>query len=149
VSAPTVTARTYAEGTALAFTVVASSGPHITPHGAWLDPFVFRHVSDRPYRIVNLRRLRFRTASGRILTVEPGEISDGASFPELVGRVVGSRERPEFRRATMLHDDECRRRVRPSAEVHATLELALLSDGAAPWRASVLGRGVRWFGPRW
>ena len=80
-------------------------------------------------------------------TADAGEVINGAStgwffrrlFPAFVGR---------YRRATVLHDVYCVKRIRPSWAVHLMFYQAMRCDGTGPFQAYLLWIAVRLFGPR-
>lgn len=121
--------------------------PLVTPFGVWLDPLEYRIVREDPWLLLALNDCRFRDAHGRIHTIKRGTFSDGASMPYVAERLLGSRKRPEWRRACFLHDQECEDKRRPMREVHDRFYAALRADGVTHPRARIMHVGVLAFGP--
>lgn len=89
-------------------------------------------------------RERWRAMIG----IPQGTVSDGASIPRALWWLVGSPFAGRYRRAALVHDEECRRRTRPSPEVHARFYRIARADGASAVLGFLVWAAVRAFGPR-
>lgn len=79
-----------------------------------------------------------------------GDIVDGASIPEIIwSQVVGTPYIGDYRRASVVHDVACNRKIKTSKDAHRMFYEAMLADGTAEPRAMLFYTAVRLFGPQW
>lgn len=85
--------------------------------------------------------------------VPAGFTTDGATIPPFCWPIVGHPYSGSSLRAAIWHDAMCRTESRErrmsSSHVHRLFYLALLADGVARLRATLMYRAVLWFGPTW
>lgn len=93
--------------------------------------------------------LCYRTRDGYLICARKGEIVDGASIPSFAWVLIGSPLTGDYRRASVIHDVECRRRARPAADVHRTFREAMEADGVGRVRRTLMWWCVKTFGPKW
>jgi hypothetical protein len=102
-------------------------------------------TSDRD--MVLLEDFTYITGAGERITTPAGTTINGASVPWYLRRLfepfIG-----RYRRATVIHDGECKRRDRPSSQVHARFYEMAIADGCPKWQAAAMWAGVRFGGPR-
>ena len=78
------------------------------------------------------------------------DVVDGASIPEVVwSQVVGTPYIGDYRRASVVHDVACDRKIGTSKHAHRMFYEAMLADGASQPRAMLFYTAVRLFGPQW
>ena len=102
---------------------------------------------DRNMRL--LAPFAFADSHGNVWHAHPGDEINGASIPAFLWSLVGSPYTGDYRRASVLHDVACRKRTRPSKEVHRMFFEAMLSDGVPKHMALQFYTAVRLFGPNW
>jgi hypothetical protein len=112
-------------------------------HAEWL-----RHAGD-DRRMRLLRPFVFVDDDGTRWIAEAGDQIDGASIPEFLWTVAGSPFIGDYRRATVIHDVACQKRLRPSKEVHRMFYFAMRCDSVPEDVAIKFYTAVRLFGPRW
>lgn len=79
-----------------------------------------------------------------------GDVVDGASIPEAVwSEVVGTPYTGDYRRASVVHDVACEKKIKTSKDAHRMFYEAMLADGTSPARALIFYTAVRLFGPQW
>jgi len=92
----------------------------------------------------------FFDSKGKKWEVDPGHIVDGASIPKVAwNSITGTPFIGDYRRATVLHDVECKLQREPSKAVHKMFLDAMLADGVKKWKAKMMYQLVAWFGPKW
>jgi len=82
--------------------------------------------------------------NGLRVEVPVGFATDWATVPRIFWRVIPPWGK--YLRASVVHDFLYRSGLLPKAEADMFFYLLMLSDGARPWRALLLYRGVKWFG---
>lgn len=78
-----------------------------------------------------------------------GDSIDGASIPPFLWSIVGSPFVGDYRRATVLHDVACKRKLRTSRDAHRMFYEAMRVDGVDEDSAQKFYTAVRLFGPDW
>lgn len=95
----------------------------------------------------------FRDANSLAWQTNAGDVTDGASIPELLQPIVGSAYDVRFIRAAVIHDRYCdegmKRRVREWRPTHRMFYEALLEAGVETTKAKLMYYAVHAFGPRW
>ncbi len=81
---------------------------------------------------------------------ETGDTIDGASIPAAIwSKLIGTPFIGDYRRASVVHDVACTKKLRTSKEAHRMFYEAMLADGTDKSRAKMFYLAVRLFGPRW
>lgn len=76
-------------------------------------------------------------------------LTDGASIPGIFWSIVGQPLSPQTLEAAIIHDKYCVTRDRPHKRVHEVF-CEMLKDLNVPfWKRSLMGKAVKWFGPKW
>lgn len=78
-----------------------------------------------------------------------GSIIDGASIPKSLWTVMGSPFTGNYRRASVIHDTECKLRKRPCKDVHRVFYEMMLADHVPLPKAKLMFFAVNTFGPKW
>ncbi len=96
----------------------------------------------------NVTEIIFARKNGDCIYVPAGIITDGASIPRFLWRVVGPPMSGLYRRAAVVHDDLFRRAgPKPDFdECNEIFEEIMEYDKVEWWRRSVIMSGVRNFG---
>ena len=102
---------------------------------------------DRRMRL--LEQFVFVDDNGQRWVAEVNDEVDGASIPRFLWTVAGSPFVGDYRRASVIHDVECQRKLRPSKDVHQMFYEAMRCDGVPDDTALKFYTAVRLFGPRW
>lgn len=124
--------------------------PDVAP-GTFSGPIIATFlVEDGEDRHIQLEEdLFYRTRAGLLIRAPKGLTVDGASIPTLAWPFIGSPLTGDFRRASVIHDVECKRKARPSADVHRTFREAMEADGVGRVRRTLMWWCVKTFGPKW
>lgn len=78
------------------------------------------------------------------------DIVDGASIPDAIwSKVVGTPFIGDYRRASVVHDVACEKKIKTSRDAHRMFYEAMLADGTPEARALLFYTAVRLFGPKW
>ena len=97
-----------------------------------------------------LSEFAFVDSSNFTWKASQGDIIDGASIPEIVwSSVVGTPFIGDYRRASVVHDVACQKKIKTSKEAHRMFYEAMLADGTSEMRALMFYTAVRLFGPQW
>ncbi len=92
----------------------------------------------------------FFDSTGFEWEAKTGDIVDGASIPEAIwSEVVGIPFIGDYRRASVVHDVACEKKIRTSRDAHRMFYEAMLEDGTSEARALLFYTAVRLFGPQW
>jgi len=81
--------------------------------------------------------------------VPKGSKIDGASIPRIMWFFIGSPFVGKYRRASVVHDDYCRKKSRPHKEVHKMFYEAMRCDGVNYFKAKAMYYAVKIGGPKW
>ena len=101
-------------------------------------------------RMKLLSKFAFMDSTGLRWEANPGDVVDGASIPEFLwSHVAGTPFIGDYRRASVLHDVACAKKMRTSPQAHRMFYDAMIADGTDPKRAMTMYVAVRLFGPRW
>jgi hypothetical protein len=103
--------------------------------------------SDRKMKL--MQDFTFIDSKGTTWTAPAGHEIDGASIPQFLWSTVGSPFTGDYRRASVLHDYECDRKIHPHKVVHRLFYDAMICDEVNPIRAKYMYQAVRLFGPKW
>jgi hypothetical protein len=128
----------------------------------WCTPLVVDEI-DHGLVVVRQPLVFADVATGEVITVVAGFVSDGTSRPApprwprwarrflawLVTRVIGHALTPRYLPAAILHDYEIATRDASWWRVHTRFGRALRASGVAPWRAAIMAALVTAFGPKW
>lgn len=124
-----------------------------TKWGEWLDDAVIRilRLDERGNgdRAELAQPLRFIDSDGTLCTVPAGFEFDGASIPPWAWAWIGAPLEGPYVRSAALHDHGCRTRTEPARTVHDRFHRSMRAEGVAQWRAWLMHRAVRHFGPTW
>jgi len=82
-------------------------------------------------------------------TADAGDVIDGASIPVELWALAGTPFVGDYRRASVLHDVACTKRLRTSRDVHKMFYEAMRTDGVEEAKALRFYTAVRLFGPSW
>ena len=93
--------------------------------------------------------LSFTDNRGRVWLAKNGSLLDGASIPRFFWRFLGGPFSGKYRRASILHDYAYITRQGSRKECDKMFKEAMLCDSVPRWKASLMYRAVRWFGPKW
>ena len=113
----------------------------------WRDVGAWQPLS-RTRGIVRAPLIFDDTHTGDVITVPVGFVSDGASIPHTLRRVVGSPLHHRYVPAAILHDYEIATGDQSWLRVHTRFHRALRASGNSPLRSSALASAVFLFGPR-
>jgi hypothetical protein len=107
-----------------------------------------KYVLAKPYPLYDTPIFQWYSA------IPAGFVYDGASIPSFTGftwAVTYSPFRPEVMRAALVHDFLCNQRPThfSSAQAADLFFDMLIADGAKPWKARLMRRGVNFAGPKW
>lgn len=91
----------------------------------------------------------YRDKYGKLWVARTGDIVNGASIPRPFWTIIGSPLIGDYRMATVIHDVYCERKNRSSKRVHAVFCEMLKDLRVPPIKRYLIGRAVKWFGPRW
>ena len=92
----------------------------------------------------------FFDSTGFKWEAKPGDIIDGASIPEAIwSEIVGTPFIGDYRRASVVHDVACEKKIKTSKDVHRMFYEAMLADGTSKARALLFYTAVRLLGPQW
>lgn len=104
----------------------------------------------RDGRAIRLRQpFTYVDACGKPWIAPTGTISDGASIPAFLWKIVGTPLVGQYRDAAIIHDWFCAVRTEPYPAVHRMFYEAMLTSGVAAGTASRFYLGVRIGGPTW
>jgi hypothetical protein len=76
-------------------------------------------------------------------------VVDGASIPEFAWPIIGGPFEGKYRKASVIHDVECDRKLRPWETVHEVFYYAMRAADVSNIKAKVMYAAVYFFGPRW
>lgn len=116
------------------------------------------HLPRRPYPFQPLaEELRFVDRGGRLWIAPQGILTDGASIPPALVRVVGQPRDPSFAKAAAIHDSYCGvgnedapyYHTRSWKETHRMFYEALRVGGTPDMVAKTMFAAVYMGGPRW
>jgi hypothetical protein len=101
-----------------------------------------------------IRDWYFKDLSGEKWAIKHGYIYDGASIPTLTGltwAATYSKFDPRVMRAALAHDYfcDCQPAEISSDEAADLFGHMLIEDGAGKWRAAMMVKAVKSFGPHW
>ena len=96
-----------------------------------------------------LEDFSFIDSEGKTWTSVKGSIVDGASIPKYLWTIGGSPFSGNYRRASVIHDTECKLKERPHKDVHKVFYEMMLEDHVPKWKAKLMYNMVRTFGPKW
>jgi hypothetical protein len=117
-------------------------------NGRFSGPVVAELMPDG--RSIKLARpLTYVARCGKQWSVPAGAISDGASIPAFLWRIVGTPLVGRYRNAAVVHDWYCATRSEPSPAVHQMFYEAMLASGVSAYEAAQFYYGVRIGGPSW
>ena len=113
-------------------------------------PVDARWLTEDPREMMLLVDLTFTDSKGREWYAYKWDIVNGADIPRFFWRVVGSPFIGFYRRPTVFHDGECKRRTRPAQEVHNCFLEMMIADGVDHSKAKAMYNAVNGpMGPRW
>ena len=94
------------------------------------------------------REIKFVRNSGEVLYCPAGTVTDGASIPRFLWRVIGPPMSGKWRRGAVIHDWEYRRKgpKRPRSDCDDILSEIMEFDGVGDIDHWTIMRGVRMFG---
>ena len=110
------------------------------PHTEWLDDGRKMQLL-RPFTYIDPRNRRW--------TADSGHVVDGASIPSVAWSIVGGPYEGKYRNASIVHDFECDKELRPWKQVHRMFYEATRAGGMGWVKASLMYAAVYRFGPRW
>jgi hypothetical protein len=133
--------------------LLAQTTAHLAPLPE--DRFIGRVVvewlseegEDRTMRVVEW--FAYEDPSGKLWEVPAGAEVDGASIPEALYSVVGPPFVGDYRRASVVHDYHCERRIVGWEAVHRMFYDAARTGGVPAVKAKMMYAAVRGWGPRW
>jgi Protein of unknown function (DUF1353) len=76
-------------------------------------------------------------------------VANGASIPRVFWSITGGPLEGRYRDASIIHDEACRERLEPSADVHLAFYEACRCSGVPEKQAKMLYMAVYHFGPKW
>jgi len=100
-------------------------------------------------KMVLLEDFEYVDAKGTVWKAPKGWPIDGASIPPFFWTMIGSPYTGDYRRASVVHDYYCDKKIRPWRDVHRMFYEASLSDGVSLIKAKVMYAAVYEKGPRW
>jgi hypothetical protein len=104
--------------------------------------------ADRKMKL--LADFAFFDSTGFKWEAKTDDIVDGASIPEAIwSEIVGTPFIGDYRRASVVHDVACEKKIKTSKDAHRMFYEAMLADGTSPARALMFYTAVRLFGPQW
>lgn len=78
-----------------------------------------------------------------------GWIVDGASIPQFAWSIIGGPFEGKYRKASVIHDVECDRKLRSWESVHEVFYNAMRASDVSVIKAKIMYAAVYHFGPRW
>lgn len=99
--------------------------------------------------MVLLEEFSFIDSRGVTWKAPIGSVIDGASIPRLFWTAISSPFCGNYRRASVVHDVYCKTKSRPHTEVHEMFHEAMLTDGVTKFKAKLMYRAIKLFGPKW
>lgn len=107
-----------------------------------------RHVAADTWLVLD--PVRWIGEDGCVTDVAVGTLVNGASIPRVAWSIIGHPFEGDTLRPSIVHDDECRRRVAcGSTVVHQRFRHMLRAEGVGRVKAWAMYQAVRWFGPQW
>lgn len=114
---------------------------------------------DDGHRMRLLESVSFCDNKGVIWKARAGMVFDGASIPRIAWRFIGSPFVGKYRRAAVVHDQYYKyglgqeplpdgSSIRPREDVDQVFYDIMILDGVRKWKAKLMYRTVRMFGPR-
>jgi hypothetical protein len=92
----------------------------------------------------------FLDSTGFKWEAKADDVIDGASIPEAIwSEIVGTPYIGDYRRASVVHDVACEKKIKTSRDAHRMFYEAMLADGTPEARALLFYTAVRLFGPQW
>jgi len=90
-------------------------------------------------------------AFGEVYEIPAGFMWDGASIPRFFWRIIGGPFRPEFMKASCIHDWMCVNKPPHSTSAKAAEYFGnvLRNCGVPKRKALLMVKAVKWFGPKW
>jgi hypothetical protein len=85
----------------------------------------------------------------REFIIPEGEVTDGASIPQIVWSIEGGPFSGKYRKAAVIHDYLCRTKILSWKQAHRVLFEAMIEVGEPEFSALRKYRAVYRFGPRW
>ncbi|MFW8630834.1 DUF1353 domain-containing protein [Vibrio natriegens] len=76
-------------------------------------------------------------------------VVDGASIPKFAWSLIGGPFEGKYRKASVIHDVECDRKIRPWESVHEVFYNAMRAADVPVVKAKIMYAAVYHFGPRW
>jgi hypothetical protein len=140
----------------VAVTLLAMAAGMFEPSGA-VDPAFGTFMPAEPSVVLlgNHDRMRltadfgYSDSRGKIWTAPKDYVSNGASIPQPLWSIVGSRTSGPWSYAAILHDWHCEKMIEPSDEVHRMFYEACRANGTPERKAKMLYAAVYHFGPSW
>jgi hypothetical protein len=91
----------------------------------------------------------FFDSTGFKWEAKTGDIVDGASIPEAIwSEIVGTPFIGDYRRASVVHDVACEKKIKTSRDAHRMFYDAMLRDGTSEARAMLFYTAIPLFGPQ-
>lgn len=81
-------------------------------------------------------------------TAKKGAIVDGASIPRAFWSLIGGPFDGDYRNASIIHDYYCKKKLRPSSEVHECFCEMMLVLEVPFWKRKIMCFAVKTFGPK-
>ena len=116
--------------------------------GKFSAPITVQLLDDgRSIRV--MQPITYTARCGRKWQVPVGAVSDGASIPGFLWKIVGSPLIGKYRNAAVVHDYYCSVRTEDHIAVHRMFHEAMLASGVSAYEAMKFYLGVRIGGPTW
>jgi hypothetical protein len=112
-------------------------------------PVDVRWLSEHERDMMLLADLTFTDSNSVEWTAYKWDIIDGASIPKFLWEEIGSPFIGFYRRASVIHDVECKRKTRPWQDVHNCFYEMMMADGVEWLKAKIMYNAVYVAGPRW
>jgi hypothetical protein len=118
------------------------------PWGSFSGPVVTEWLDDgRNMRLV--KSFQYTDPSNEIWDAPAGSIVDGASIPKLAWSVIVGPFEGKYRKASVIHDVACEKKVRRPDITHRAFYTAMRASGVDLITAEIMYGAVYWFGPSW
>lgn len=85
----------------------------------------------------------------RVWVANKDTVVDGASIPQAFWSITGGPLEGQYRKASIVHDEACKRRTELSDDVHLMFYNACRCAKVPEYKAKLLFAAVYHFGPRW
>lgn len=96
-----------------------------------------------------LQPFYFTDNNGFVWIARKGDIVDGSSIPRLLWSITGSPFVGKHRKASVLHDVECKRKTKPYKLVHKMYYDACLCAGMNKFKAKLFYLALKVGAPKW